>query len=63
MRKSIYGISVLVMFMALVMGVDNWFGPDVKHFCRIIFFIWMAEVLTGNWEKIKELFKAMYGLE
>ena len=63
MRKAIYGISVLVMFTVLIMGIDNWFGPDVKHFCRPIFFVWVAQVLTGNWKEIKEFLKVLYGLD
>ena len=63
MKKTIYGISVLVIFTVLIMGVDNWFGPEVKTFSTIIFFAWIAQVLTGNWKMIKEFFKALYGLD
>ena len=63
MRKAIYGISVLVIFIVLVMGIDNWFGPEVKIFSTILFFVWVAQVLTGNWKEIKEFFNALYGLD
>jgi hypothetical protein len=63
MKKTIYGISVLVIFTVLIMGIDNWFGPEVKSFCSILFFVWIAQVLTGNWKEIIEFLKVLYGLD
>lgn len=63
MKKTIYGISVLVVFTALITGIDNWFGPEIKKFSTVVFFAWTAQVLTRNWKEIKEFLKVLYGLD
>ena len=63
MRKAIYYTSLLVVFVALIMGIDNYFGPEIKTFSTVVFFAWTAQVLTRNWKEIKEFLKALYGLD
>ena len=62
MRKLIYYTSLLVVFAALTMGIDNYFGPEIKKFSTVVFFAWTAQVLTRNWKEIKEFLKILYGL-
>ena len=54
---------MITIFVALIMGIDNYFGSEIKKFCSIIFFIWIAQVLTRNWKEIKEFLKILYGLD
>ena len=63
MKKTIYGISVLVIFTVLVMGIDNYFGPEIKKFSTVVFFAWTAQVLTRNWKEIKGFLRVLYGLD
>ena len=63
MRKVIYYTSLLVVFVALVAGIDNYFGPEIKKFSTVVFFAWTAQVLTRNWKEIKEFLRALYGLD
>ena len=63
MRKIIYYTSMITIFVAMTMGVDNYFGPEIKKFCSIIYFVWIAQVLTRNWREIKEFLKMLYGLD
>ena len=62
MRKSIYAISVLVIFTVLIAGVDNYFGQDIKMFSMIVFPIWTIQVLSKNWNDIRELGKILFGV-
>ena len=62
MRKAIYYTSLLVIFVALIMGIDNYFGPEIKKFSTVVFFSWIAQILTKNWKEIKEFLRAMYVL-
>ena len=63
MKKTIYGISVFVMFATLIMGIDDYFGPEVKRFSTVIFFIWAVQTVNENWEKIKEITKILSGFD
>ena len=63
MRKAIYYTSLLIVFTALIMGIDNYFGPEIKRFSTVVFFAWTAQVLTENWKEIKEFLRALYGLD
>ena len=63
MKKVIYSLSVFVMCAALIMGFDNWFGPEVKSFCSILFFVWIAQTVTGNWKTIKEFMNILFGVK
>lgn len=63
MKKAIYYISLLIVFTALIMGIDNYFGPEIKKFSTVVFFVWTVQVLTRNWKEIKEFIRALYGLK
>ena len=63
MRKAIYYTSLLIVFTALIAGIDNYFGPEIKKFSTVVFFAWTAQVLTRNWKEIKEFLRALYGLD
>lgn len=63
MRTFIYYTSVIIVFTALMAGIDSYFGPEIKTFSTIIFFAWVAQMLSSNWEKIKEFLKVLYGLD
>ena len=63
MRKLIYYTSLLVVFTALTMGIDNYFGPEIKKFSTVVFFAWIAQIMTRNWREIKEFLKMLYGLD
>ena len=63
MRKVIYYTSLLIVFTALVAGIDSYFGPEIKKFSTVVFFAWTTQVLTRNWKEIKEFLRALYGLD
>ena len=63
MRKAIYYTSLLIVFTALVAGIDNYFGPEIKKFSTVVFFAWTAQVLTRDWKDIIEFLKVLYGLD
>ena len=63
MKKAIYYISLLIVFTALIAGIDNYFGPEIKKFSTVVFFVWTVQVLTRNWKEIKEFIRALYGLK
>ena len=48
--------------MALIAGIDNYFGPEIKKFSTIVFFAWMVQMTTGTWKGFKEFLKDLYGL-
>ncbi len=54
---------MITIFVTLTAGIDNYFGPEIKTFSTIVFFAWTAQVLTRNWEQIKEFLKILYGLD
>ena len=63
MRQTIYWISVLVIFVVLIAGMDDYFGPEIKKYSTVIFFVWIIELLTRNWNEIKAFLKILYGLD
>jgi heme/copper-type cytochrome/quinol oxidase subunit 4 len=66
MKELIYYTSVVLTLMAFLMGVDNYFGEHVKWFSIVLFFPWAFQVIyhhNVNWEKLKGIFKAIFGLE
>ena len=63
MRKAIYYTSLLIVFTALVAGIDDYFGPEIKKFSTVVFFAWTAQVLTRDWKDIIEFLKVLYGLD
>ena len=60
MRKTIYWISTVLMLFMLLAGAD-WFGPEIKRFSLIILFLWVTELVTGNWEDIKREISDAFG--
>ena len=63
MRQTIYWISVLIIFVVLITGMDDYFGPEIKKYSTVIFFVWIIELLTRNWNEIKTFLKILYGLD
>ena len=63
MRQTIYWISVLIIFTALIAGIDSYFGPEIRKFSIVVFFAWITQTLTGNWKEIKAFLRALYGLD
>ena len=66
MKELIYYTSVVLTFAALLMGVDNYFGEHVKWFSIVLFFPWAFQMIychNVNWEKLKGIFKTIYGLD
>lgn len=62
-RRTIYGTLVFIIFMALTMGFDRYFGPEIKNFCMVILPIWTIQVIVENWDKIIKFLKALYGFD
>jgi len=54
---------MITIFVALTLGIDNYFGPQIKVFCCVLYFIWIAQIVTNHWKEIKELIKVLYGLD
>ena len=55
-REAIYLITSVAEFLLIIVGVDEYFGEEVRKFCMILFPIWFVGKGIRNWKQIVEFF-------